>query len=65
MDATEYVIPCYFLGDPRNPVSPAPAATASRNLLGLTGVVDKLRLSFDGKAGSAAAPHGKQVVEKP
>jgi hypothetical protein len=64
MDATEYVIPCYFLGDPSNPVSPTPAATALRNLLGLTGVVDKLRLSFDGKAVSAAAPHGKLVVEK-
>jgi hypothetical protein len=64
MDATEYVIPCYCLGDPNNPVGPTAAATASRNLLGLTGVVDKVRLTVDGKSAGPAAPHGKLVVEK-
>ena len=42
MDATEYVFPCYFLGDPNMP----PAH--SRNLLGLTGVINQIRLTFDG-----------------
>jgi hypothetical protein len=63
MDGTEYVFPCYFLGDPNKPVSPTPA-TAPRNLLGLTGVVDKINISFEGKPGGAAAPHGNLIVEK-
>jgi hypothetical protein len=43
MAPIEYVFPCYFLGDPnRPPVQP-------RNLLGLTGVVNQLRLTFDGR----------------
>jgi hypothetical protein len=61
MDGTEYVFPCYFLGDPNKQA--ARPATASRNLVGLTGVVDKVRLSFDGKA-TPAAPYGNLVVEK-
>jgi hypothetical protein len=43
MAPVEYVFPCYFLGDPnRSPVQP-------RNLLGLTGVVNQVRLIFDGR----------------
>ena len=59
MDSTEYIIPCYFLGDPA-----ASPATMPISLLGLTGVVDKLRLTFDGKPGRAGAPHGILVVER-
>ncbi len=62
MAGTEYVFPCYFLGDPNKQASRA--ATVPRNLLGLTGVVDKVRLSFDGKATAAAAPYGNLVVEE-
>jgi hypothetical protein len=57
MAATEYVFPCYFLGDPNTPVA------KSRNLLGLTGVINQIRLTFDG-ATSVPAPHGILVVEK-
>jgi hypothetical protein len=57
MDATEYVFPCFFLGDPNAP----PAR--SRNLLGLTGVINQVRLTFDGTS-SLAAPCGVLVVEK-
>jgi hypothetical protein len=57
MDATEYVFPCYFLGDPNTPVA------KSRNLLGLTGVINQVRITFDG-AISVPAPHGVLVVEK-
>lgn len=57
MDATEYVFPCYFLGDP----DAAPAQT--RNLLGLTGVINEIRLTFDGTT-SLVAPSGVLVVEK-
>jgi hypothetical protein len=58
LDATEYNVPCYFLGDPNIP--PPPQA---RNLLGLTGVVNQIRLCFDGTP-SVGAPHGSLIVEK-
>jgi hypothetical protein len=58
MDPTEYVFPCYFLGDPNLP-PPAPA----KNLLGLSGVISQLRLSFDGTS-SLRAPWGVLVIEK-
>ena len=57
MDATEYVFPCYFLGDPNStPARP-------RNLLGLTGVINQIRLTFDGTT-SLVAQSGVLVVEK-
>jgi len=57
MDATEYIFPCYFLGDPdARPV-------CSRNLLGLTGVINQIRLTFDGTS-SPLVPSGVLVVEK-
>jgi hypothetical protein len=58
MDPTEYVFPCYFLGDPNRP-PPAP----SKNLLGLSGVINQLRLSFDGTS-SLGAPWGVFVIEQ-
>jgi hypothetical protein len=57
MDATEYVFPCYFLGDP------GLAPEGARSLLGLTGVINQLRLTFDGTT-SLVAPSGVLVVEK-
>jgi hypothetical protein len=58
MDPTEYVFPCYFLGDPSLPASPQ-----ARNLLGLTGVINQIRLTFDGTS-SPVAPSGVLVVEE-
>jgi hypothetical protein len=63
MDAIEYVFPCYFLGDPAVPLLSGPAATGPRNLLGLTGVVDKIRISLDGSP-TGSAPHGVMTLEK-
>jgi hypothetical protein len=57
LDATEYVFPCYFLGDPNVPVPDA------KNLLGLTGVINQVRLTFDGTP-SPGVPHGNLIVEK-
>jgi hypothetical protein len=57
LDATEYVFPCYFLGDPNIPMADP------KNLLGLTGVIDQVRLTFDGTS-SLAAPNGVLIVEK-
>jgi hypothetical protein len=58
MDQTEYVFPCYFLGDPDSP-----QPSRAKNLLGLSGVINQVRLSFDGSS-SSVAPHGILVVEK-
>ena len=63
MDSTEHVFPCYFIGDPEGAFDPKQPPMLPRNLLGLTGVVDKIRISFDGRAG-ADCPYGIMVVEK-
>src|SRR5262249_17166335 len=63
MDATEYVFPCLFLGDPNSSLSSYSPTSVPRNLLGLSGVIDKLRLLFEGDA-TPAAMHGYLVVEK-
>jgi hypothetical protein len=58
MDLTEFVFPCYFIGDP-DLVPP----TQARNLLGLTGVINQICLTFDGRS-SVRSPRGVLVVEK-
>ena len=63
MDPIEYVFPCYFIGDPDAPFDPNQPPRFPRTLLGLTGVVDKIRILFDGTP-TATAPHGLMVVEK-
>jgi len=57
MDPTEFVFRCYFLGDPN--LQPS---TQALNLLGLTGVINQIRLSFDGIT-PTNAPWGVLVVE--
>ena len=63
MDLTEYVFPCYFIGDPDAPFDPKQPPKFPRNLLALSGVVTKLRILFDGTP-TAEAPHGILVVER-
>ncbi len=63
MDATEYVFPCFFLGDPNTPLHAYTRQTLPRNLLGLSGVVDKLRITYDGTPAPRAA-YGNLIVEK-
>jgi hypothetical protein len=63
MDGTEYVFPCYFLGSPNPTPDPNQPPVLARNLLGLTGVLDNLRILFDGTR-SPSARHGVMVVEK-
>jgi hypothetical protein len=56
LDPIEYFFPCYFLGDPDIP------PTEPRNLLGLTGVINQVSLTFDGTY-TLAAPDGRLIVE--
>jgi hypothetical protein len=58
MDPTDFVFPCYFLGDPNVP----PPAQA-RNLLGLTGVINQICFAFDGRS-SVRSPRGVLAVER-
>jgi hypothetical protein len=63
MDATEYVFPCFFVGDPNTPLSAYNPQSTPHNLLGLSGVVDKLRTGYDGTPASGAL-YGNLIVEK-
>jgi len=62
LDGTEFTFPCFFLGDPDAPPSGSQAAALPRKLLGLSGVVDKVRIVFDGTP-TASAPYGNLILE--
>jgi hypothetical protein len=59
MDPTDFVFPCYFIGDP-DIISLSPSH--ARNLLGLSGVINQICLTFDGRS-SVRSPLGVLVVE--
>jgi hypothetical protein len=63
MDATEYVFPCFFLGDPNTPLHAYNPQSLPHSLLGLAGVVDKIRTAFDGTP-TPGALYGNLIVEK-
>lgn len=64
MDGTEYAFPCFFLGDPNTLPDPnAPPTMIPRNLLGLSGVIDQIRIAFDGDP-TPGALYGNLVVER-
>jgi len=64
MDQTEYVFPCFFLGDPNAvPNASASPALMPKNLLGLSGVVNQIRITFDGDP-TPGALYGNMIVEK-
>jgi hypothetical protein len=62
MDATEYVVPCFFLGDPNAP-STGPQGKLPRNLLQPLALLKQLRFTMDHDPASNA-PHGVLIVEK-
>jgi hypothetical protein len=64
MDGTQYWFPCYFLGDPDVPFDPNnPPPSGPKSLLGLTGVINNIRIGFDGTS-TLNALYGVMVVEK-
>lgn len=62
LDQTEYVVPCYFLGDPDVPYT-GPAATAPRKLLQPLALTAPLRFTFEDNR-TPGVPHGEMIVEK-
>ena len=64
MDQTEYAFPCFFLGDPnRRPDPNVIPGSVPRCLIGLSGVINQIRMIFDG-APRPGAPYGNLIVEK-
>jgi hypothetical protein len=63
MDATEYAVPTFFLGDPDTPPAPSPPATFPRKLLQPLALVDRLRFTAD-KDPADGTPHGTLTIEK-
>jgi hypothetical protein len=54
--------PCFFLGDPDASARISLVATLPRKLLGLSGVVDKVRILFDGTP-TPSAIYGNLILE--
>jgi hypothetical protein len=62
LDGTDFTFPCFFLGDPDIAPAGSKGGNVPRNLLGLSGVVDKLRIIFDGSL-TPSAVYGKLILE--
>ena len=63
MDPTEYVVTCYFLGDPNASPNPAVAAFFPRALLQPLALLDYLKFTMD-KDPTSAAIYGEVIIEK-
>jgi hypothetical protein len=63
MDATEYTVACFFLGDPDTPSSPSQMARLPRALLQPFQLVDRLRFILD-KDPMAGSLYGDLVIVK-
>jgi hypothetical protein len=62
LNGTDFTFPCFFLGDPDVPPSGSHASALPRKLLGLSGVVDKVRILFDGTP-TPSALYGNLILE--
>lgn len=62
MGASEYVVPCFFLGDPDTPPL-GPPGKLPRNLLQPLALLNELRFTMDSDP-AGSTPHGVLVVEK-
>jgi hypothetical protein len=64
MDATEYVVSCFFLGDPAVVPSPAVAASFPRALLQPLALLDQLKFRMEKDPAAIAASHGEVIIGK-
>jgi len=62
LDGTDFTFPCFFLGDPDAPPGASQPAALPRKLLGLSGVVDKVRILFVGTP-TPSAGYGNLILE--
>jgi hypothetical protein len=63
MDPTEYVVSCYFLGDPNIAPKPGMPALFPRALLQPLALLDYLKFTMD-KDPASAAIYGEVIIEK-
>jgi hypothetical protein len=63
MDQTEYVVACYFLGDPNAPPNPALPAFFPRAFLQPLALLDSLKFTMD-KDPTSATLSGEVIIEK-
>jgi len=63
MDQTEYVVSCYFLGDPSIAPNPAMPAFFPRGLLQPLALLDYLKFTM-AKDPTSAAIYGEVIIEK-
>jgi len=63
MDSTEYVVSCYFLGDPNTAPYPAVAAFFPRALLQPLALLDHLKFTMQ-KDPTSAAIYGEVIIDK-
>jgi hypothetical protein len=61
MDQTEYIIDCYFLGDPDAPLPPPP--NTPRTLFQPLGVIRLLRFTFEDNQPPGVS-YGEMIIEK-
>jgi len=64
MDATEYVVSCFFLGNPVVVPNPAMPAFLPRALLQPLALLDHLKFSMEKDPASIGASHGEVIIEK-
>ncbi len=58
----DFAFPCFFLCDPDTPPTGSRSGNLPRKLLGLSGVVDKIRIIFDGTP-TPSAVYGNLILE--
>jgi hypothetical protein len=63
MDASEYVVSCFFLGDPSVVPNPALPASLPRALLQPLALLDHLKFTME-KDPTSAAIYGEVIIEK-
>jgi hypothetical protein len=63
MDATEYVVSCFFLGNPNVVPNPSVPAFLPRALLQPLALLDKLKFTME-KDPMSAAIYGEVIIEK-
>ena len=64
MDATEFIVACFFLGDPNLAPNPSQPAFFPRSLLQPLALLDHLRFTMEKDLTSIGAPHGEVIIEK-
>ncbi len=64
MDRTEYVVSCFFLGNPAVPPNPATPALLPRALLQPLALLDHLKFTMEKDPASIGVSHGEVIIEK-